>query len=155
MENTISLIFRLLASAVSLYGTICFIRIIITWIPSINYSSIGSFLSQLCDPYLYIFARFPLRVGMLDFTPVISLGLLTLVSSILNDIARSGKIYIGGILAGILSLVWSVGSTFVGIMMLLFFIRYCVAIFVKSSNEYGSPWQVLDNSISRLVYKIA
>ena len=26
---------------------------------------------------------------------------------------------------------------------------------VKSSNEYGSPWQVLDNSISRLVYKIA
>ena len=48
---------------------------------------------------------------MLDFTPVISLGLLTLVSSILNDIARSGKIYIGGILAGILSLVWSVGST--------------------------------------------
>ena len=98
MENTISLIFRLLASAVSLYGTICFIRIIITWIPSINYSSIGSFLSQLCDPYLYIFAKFPLRVGMLDFTPVISLGLLTLVSSILNDIARSGKIYIGGIL---------------------------------------------------------
>ena len=69
-------IFSLLAAAISLYTMLCFVRIILTWIPSLNYSKFGHFMATLCDPYMNYFRRFRfLRFGNLDFSPVLSLGL--------------------------------------------------------------------------------
>ena len=147
-------IFNILSSAVSLYGTLCFVRIIFTWIPSLNYSKAGQILGQICDPWLNIFSKIPLRIGAFDFSPMIALGVLTMISSLLKNIASTGKFYLGGILATLVSLLWSIFSSIAGILFVILIIRLLVLLFSKKSTYYDSPWTQFDNSISPLVYKI-
>ena len=72
-----SRLFQLLASVISFYTMVCFVRILLTWIPSAQYSKFGRILASICDPYLNLFRglRF-LRVGMFDLSPAVALCLL-------------------------------------------------------------------------------
>lgn len=142
------------AGAVSLYSTLCFFRIILTWIPSLNYSAIGKFLSSICDPYLNLFSRLPLRIGMFDFTAMIAIGILYVISSILGNISASGYISLSMILANLLSIVWSIASSIATVIMIIFIVRYLVSIFSRTSNQYDSPWQRFDDAIRNMVFKI-
>lgn len=142
------------AGAVSLYSTLCFFRIILTWFPSLNYSAIGKFLSSICDPYLNLFSRLPLRIGMFDFTAMIAIGILYVISSILGNISASGYISLSMILANLLSIVWSIASSIATVIMIIFIVRYLVSIFSKTSNQYDSPWQRFDDAIRNMVFKI-
>ena len=142
------------AGAVSLYSTLCFFRILLTWIPSLNYSAIGRFLSSICDPYLNLFSRLPLRIGMIDFTAMVAIGVLYVISSILANIAASGYISLSMILANLINILWSIGSSIITVIMIIFFVRYLVSIFSKSSNQYDSPWQRFDDAIRNMVFKI-
>lgn len=142
------------AGAVSLYSTLCFFRIILTWIPSLNYSAIGKFLSSICDPYLNLFSRLPLRIGMFDFTAMIAIGILYVISSILGNINASGYISLSMILANLLSIVWSIASSIATVIMIIFIVRYLVSIFSRTSNQYDSPWQRFDDAIRNMVFKI-
>ncbi len=142
------------AGAVSLYSTLCFFRIILTWFPSLNYSAIGKFLSSICDPYLNLFSRLPLRIGMFDFTAMIAIGILYVISSILGNISSSGYISLSMILANLLSIVWSIASSIATVIMIIFIVRYLVSIFSRTSNQYDSPWQRFDDAIRNMVFKI-
>lgn len=142
------------AGAVSLYSTLCFFRIILTWIPSLNYSAIGKFLSSICDPYLNLFSRLPLRIGMFDFTAMIAIGILYVISSILGNISVSGYISLSMILANLLGIVWSIASSIATVIMIIFIVRYLVSIFSRTSNQYDSPWQRFDDAIRNMVFKI-
>lgn len=142
------------AGAVSLYSTLCFFRIILTWIPSLNYSAIGKFLSSICDPYLNLFSRLPLRIGMFDFTAMIAIGILYVISSILGNISASGYISLSMILANLLGIVWSIASSIATVIMIIFIVRYLVSIFSRTSNQYDSPWQRFDDAIRNMVFKI-
>ncbi len=142
------------AGAVSLYSTLCFFRIILTWFPTLNYSAIGKFLSSICDPYLNFFSKLPLRIGMIDFTAMVAIGVLYVISSTLANIAVSGYISLSMILANLINIVWSIGSSIITVVMLIFFVRYLVSVFSKSSNQYDSPWQRFDDAIRNLVFKI-
>lgn len=148
-------LFQIAAAAVSLYATLCFVRIIITWIPRAQYSGFGRFLSSLCDPYMNLFSRLPLRIGGLDFSPMISIGLLSLLSSILGNTAQTGRIYIGGILSYLVVLIWSVFSSLAAILLIAVIIRYFVLIFSRSSTGYNSVWSAFDNALSSIVFKIS
>lgn len=142
------------AGAVSLYSTLCFFRIILTWFPSLNYSTIGKFLSSICDPYLNLFSRLPLRIGMFDFTAMIAIGILYVISSILGNISASGYISLSMILANLLGIVWSIASSIATVIMIIFIVRYLVSIFSRTSNQYDSPWQRFDDAIRNMVFKI-
>lgn len=142
------------AGAVSLYSTLCFFRIILTWFSSLNYSAIGKFLSSICDPYLNLFSRLPLRIGMFDFTAMIAIGILYVISSILGNISASGYISLSMILANLLSIVWSIASSIATVIMIIFIVRYLVSIFSRTSNQYDSPWQRFDDAIRNMVFKI-
>ena len=142
------------AGAVSLYSTLCFFRIILTWFPSLNYSAIGKFLSSICDPYLNLFSRLPLRIGMFDFTAMIAIGILYVISSILGNISASGYISLSMILANLLGIVWSIASSIATVIMIIFIVRYLVSIFSRTSNQYDSPWQRFDDAIRNMVFKI-
>lgn len=142
------------AGAVSLYSTLCFFRIILTWFPSLNYSAIGKFLSSICDPYLNLFSRLPLRIGMFDFTAMIAIGILYVISSILGNISVSGYISLSMILANLLGIVWSIASSIATVIMIIFIVRYLVSIFSRTSNQYDSPWQRFDDAIRNMVFKI-
>lgn len=147
------IIFSLLAAAISLYTMMCFVRIILTWIPSLNYSKFGHFMATLCDPYMNYFRRFRfLRLGNIDFSPILSLGLLVAVSNIFSNIARTGRLGVGYILASIVSMAWSIVASLIGFLLILLIIRL-VALFLGKGG--GSFWYSLDSTLNPIVYKIA
>jgi uncharacterized protein YggT (Ycf19 family) len=49
-----------------------------------------------------------MQIGNLDFSPAVSIGLLYALSTILSNIAMTGRIYFGGIIAIIISMFWSI-----------------------------------------------
>ena len=55
MVHSLLLTVRQLINA---YLFLCFIRILLSWVPSAAYSSFGKVLSSICDPYLNWFRRF-------------------------------------------------------------------------------------------------
>ena len=59
-----------------------FARIILSWFPVDPYSGIVQFLYQVTDPILNFFRRIPLRIGMLDFTPLLAFMAIYLVNRI-------------------------------------------------------------------------
>lgn len=143
-----------LSRLVSVYSTLCFIRIILTWFPPVNYSPIGKFFSTLCDPYLNLFSKLPLRIGMVDFTAMVAIGVLYVVSSILDSISRSGYVSLSMVLGHLIYIIWSIGSSILTVMILIFLVRFLVCVFSKSSNQYDSPWQRFDDAIRNPVFKI-
>ena len=146
-------IFGLLSAVVSLYTMMCFVRIILTWIPSLNYSKFGSFMSTLCDPYMNYFRRFRfLQFRNIDFSPILSIGLLVAVSNIFSSIAMTGRFSIGYLLASVISILWSVVASVAGFLIILLIIRL-VALFLNKNG--GSLWYSLDNTLNPIVYKIA
>lgn len=146
-------IFGLLSAVVSLYTMMCFVRIILTWIPSLNYSKFGSFMSTLCDPYMNYFRRFRfLQFRNIDFSPILSMGLLVAVSNIFSSIAMTGRFSIGYLLASVISILWSVVASVAGFLIILLIIRL-VALFLNKNG--GSLWYSLDNTLNPIVYKIA
>ena len=148
-------ILKIISNVISVYSTICFVRIIFTWIPQLNYSKPGQILSAICDPYLNLFRKIPFRIAGLDFTPILALGILSLLSSLIQNIANTGRIYIGGIIATVVNLIWSLFSSIAGILFIVLLIRLMVLLFSKKSSYYDSPWSQFDNSISPIVYKLA
>lgn len=147
----IARLFQILASLISFYTMLCFVRIFLTWIPGAQYSKFGQILSSLCDPYLNLFRglRF-LRVGMFDFSPAIALCVLIAVSSILGNLAVTKTFTLGGLLAIVLYLVWSVTSSILGFLILLLVIRLIVLLMRK--DGYGSIWDALDRSLNPIVF---
>ena len=149
----ISRLFQLLSSAISLYTMICFVRIILTWIPSLQYSSFGRILSAICDPYLNLFRglRF-LRIGMFDLSPALALCVLIAASSILGNIALTQSFTLGGLLAIVLYLLWSVVSSILGFLIILLAIRLIVLLMRK--DGYGSIWDSLDRTLNPIAFRM-
>lgn len=143
-----------LAQAIHIYSYLCIIRIFLTWWPQLNFSALGRLLSSLCDPYLNLFSKLPLRIGMIDFTAIVALTVLYLVESILGSISQTGFISLSVILSHLVLAFWSIASSLLVVFFLLCLIRYLVSIFYKQSNNYNSRWQILDNAIRNYVFKL-
>ncbi len=83
-------LFRALALLVSGVCTILywllFARIIVSWLPVDPYSGIVQFLYQVTDPILAPFRRIPLRIGMLDLTPLLAFVALFFIRNVLVGI---------------------------------------------------------------------
>ena len=63
-----------------------FARIIISWFPVDPFSGPVQFLIQVTDPVLQPLRRLPLRLGMMDFTPLAAFFMLYLTNRILVTI---------------------------------------------------------------------
>lgn len=131
-------LFYTISSLISLYSLACFIRIIMTWIPTLEHSAAGRFISRLCDPYLYWFRRFRFtRVGAIDFSPLLALGLLSVASMTFSTLAASGSITVGIVLAGLVQVMWSI----VSFMLNLFILFLIIRLILDLVNKYGySPF---------------
>ena len=122
-------LFTFLAAVLNLYSIVCMVAIFMSWAPGLKFTSFGRFLTGVTDPYLRIFSRMRfLTIGCVDFSPIIGIGILSLLSSILSRIANTGRIYFGGILASIVYMIWNLFSTIVGIFALFIFIRWIVLL---------------------------
>lgn len=152
----ISWIFRFLSFAITIYTILCLIDIILTWIPGAKFTSFGKFISTICDPYLDFFCkRGWLRLGNFDFSPILSIGVLSLASSILSGINQTGRVFFGGILATIISMLWSVCNSLISILFLLVLVRWIVLLAHHGQTDFNSAWNQLDMFINKFSYKIA
>lgn len=144
---------RLIAGLISLFTVLIFVRVIFTWIPSLAYSKVGKILSEICDPYLNWFRRFKfVRIGALDFSPVLAIGALLLVSSILQNIVLTGHFSLGIALGTLISVVATFISSFLNIFTLLILIRLIFELVNKKTQSYF--WHQLDSVISKIAYRI-
>lgn len=139
----------------TIYTVMCFVRIILTWFPGALWTKFGRFLCAMCDPFMNLFAKLPLRFGMLDFSPVVAIGVLTLGSSLLDGVARTGRIYLAGVLMAVLNLLWSVVQSLLSLLTLVLIVRFIVSIIQKGEAPYNSIWYALDRALSPIIGRIS
>ena len=87
---------RYVDTLVLVYLVLIFIRIIMSWIPRMQYNrylaAFLKFVSDVTDPYLNLFRRFlpPVRMGpgALDLSPIVATLVLILVSGFVVSLIR-------------------------------------------------------------------
>lgn len=151
-----SALFTTLASITNIYSFICIIAIFMTWIPGLKFTSFGKFISAITDPYLNLFSKIKfLRVGMIDFSAMLGVGVLSLLSSIFARISATGRIYLGGILFSIIYMIWNICSTLIIIFTILIFIRWLNLVIKKGQTPYNSSWNQIDLVLQKVTWKIS
>ncbi|MBR1639425.1 MAG: YggT family protein [Treponema sp.] len=151
----VQIILSTLTTIITVYTLCCFIYIIISWLPGVKFTKFGRIISAICEPYMNLFSRIGfLRIGNIDFSPIISIGLLSLASSILGGIQATGRIYFGGILQQIIIMLWGIVQSITGLLFIIVLIRWIVLMTNKGYTPYDSPWAQVDKMISPLSYKI-
>ncbi len=147
------LIFRIIAGLLSVFSLMCFVRVIITWIPSVAYTKAAFFLSKICDPYMNFFRRYKfLKFGSFDFSPALALCLLGAMTSLVSSVANDGRFSLGIILALVMQMIFGILNSIIVFVIILFIIRL-VLLFV--CEQEGTFIKAIDSSIYSTVYRIA
>ncbi|MGR3763784.1 YggT family protein [Rossellomorea sp. NS-SX7] len=79
-------VFEVLSTLIQLYSWALIIYILMSWFPNARESSIGQFLSRICEPYLEPFRRFVPPLGMIDISPIVAFIVLNLAQMGLNQL---------------------------------------------------------------------
>lgn len=150
-------VFSILSTIVLVYTILCFLRILITWIPTISYSRFSRFLSRICDPYLNIFRRIRwLQLGAFDFSAALGLCILGVISSLLQGFSGRGVITFGIVCQMIVNLTWSVITSLISFLILILLIRLILLIVKGENPYYQSPILTqIDSSLAPLVNNIS
>ena len=144
---------RFLSFIVNIYMMIIFFRIILTWFSGINHGGIQNVLARITDPYLNWFRRFPaLRIGYLDLSPLVALGVLSLANRIFATIAHYNAISIGIILALVLQVLWGAVSFILGLLIIVLILR--LVAHLANFNTYNPFWRVVDTISQPVLYRI-
>ena len=144
---------NLLSIILNIYMLIIFIRIILTWFPGFGNSGVINFLSGITDPYLNWFRRFSfLRLGFMDLSPIVALGVLALFNRILGMLASYGRISLGVVLVMALQVLWGAVSFILGFLILILILRLIAFLFRQSgANPF---WSVIDTISQPVLYRI-
>jgi YggT family protein len=65
-----------------LYSMLIFIRILMSWVPLDPRNPFVETIGQITDPYLNIFRRIIPPVGMMDFSPIVALLVLSAIARV-------------------------------------------------------------------------
>ncbi|MGP1431869.1 MAG: YggT family protein [Treponema sp.] len=138
---------------INIYLFLCFVRILLSWVPSAAYSSFGRMLASICDPYLNWFRRFRFtRVGMVDFSPILSLGILSISADIISTILARGTISLWTVFVSIIQLIWSFFSFILNLIIVFLIVRLVYDLIGSSGN---SPfWYNLDRLLNPVISKL-
>lgn len=135
-----------------MYSLLCVIRVFFTWLPDLNYSPFGRLLARICDPWLNMFRKFNfLKNSPFDLSPVISVGVLIMISSILKQIAFYRSFSLGIIVSVILQMLWSIISSLLTFFNILLAVRLIAELLNKTQNRI---WYTVDQVLNPIIYKI-
>ena len=82
----IQTVLSILAAMLSVYTLLCFVYILMSWLPGAKFTRFGHIMTAICEPYMGLFRKLGfLRIGNIDFSPIVSLGILSLASAILEE----------------------------------------------------------------------
>ena len=147
--------FRFLSQIIQLYYWLCFFRIILSWFPRLNNSLVMKIFYSLKDPFLNILRKLPLKAGFIDFSPMIAFFVLSALSSIIQGIAVTGRLYVAQILSLLISMLWNLIFSFISFILILIIIRLISLAINRNKIYYNSPWTILDQILSRFSYNFA
>jgi YggT family protein len=147
-----ALIFNLLSGITSVYMLLIFIRILLSWVNPYQFGRPLELLSRVTDPYLNWFQRFPLRMGIMDFSPILALGILSVVNTVFTTIAHSGYLSLGIILAMIASVAWSALSFVLMFVIIILALR--IFAYFSNRNIFNGFWRIIDSIASPIVHAI-
>lgn len=151
--GAIRFLFNVLTSAVSIYEVLCLVYTLMSWFPGARYTKFGNIMAQICEPFLSFFRRFPIRIGMIDFSPILAFGVLAILSSIFGDIASYGVLRLGVLLASLLQICWSLLSSVITFFNIILVIRLVVHL---AGKDFTSQiWRNLDQIISPVQSRIS
>jgi YggT family protein len=95
MSSSISLIAIALGQFLQIYFVLLIIRILLSWFPNLNwYNPPLSILAQVTDPYLNIFRSIIPPLGGIDFSPMLAIFVLQIVSNLFMSAAAQAANYI-------------------------------------------------------------
>jgi YggT family protein len=79
-----------LAQFLQIYIVLLIIRILLTWFPTVEWGTAPfSWLSQITDPYLNLFRSIIPPLGGMDFSPMLAILLLQVVSGVIPGLLGS------------------------------------------------------------------
>ncbi|MDD3056956.1 MAG: YggT family protein [Sphaerochaeta sp.] len=110
-SNVFMTIASILASLLSFYSLLIWLRIVLTWIKvpgQMQENPLAHYLGKIVDPYLSWFKGISsLRRSRFDLTPLVALAALSVVQSMLRLYGSYGKLTVGMVFALVLQTLWS------------------------------------------------
>jgi YggT family protein len=86
--SPVYMLLNVVTTFIGIYTLLLVIRVLLTWFPNINwFDPPFSILSQLTDPYLNLFRSIIPPLGGMDFSPMLAIILLQVVSQVLSSVA--------------------------------------------------------------------
>ena len=90
MGSPVYMLINVVTTFIGIYTLLLVIRILLTWFPNVNwFDPPFSTLSQLTDPYLNLFRSIIPPLGGIDFSPMLAIIVLQLLSQILATVQTS------------------------------------------------------------------
>ncbi|MBU7582221.1 MAG: YggT family protein [Nostoc sp. TH1S01] len=88
------LLISTLNTFIQLYTALLFIRVLLTWFPTINwYNQPFSALSQITDPYLNVFRSIIPPLGGIDLSPMLAILLLQVVGQVVASLVGGLQVF--------------------------------------------------------------
>lgn len=151
-----SVLFTILGTLCSIYLLVCLIAIIITFIPGAKFTSVGKFLGAVTGPYLNFFKRFrKLIIENIDFSPVLALGVLSVLDSLFSRLAAYGTISFAIVLNCVIYVFWHLIFYILCFFGVLSLIRWIVLVVNRGQRGENPVWNGIDTILGRISYKLS
>jgi len=142
-------VFQFLSALVSVYMLLIIFRVLLTWFQGRLNGRGVEILMKITDPYMNKFRGISwLRFGFLDFSPVVAIALLGLLSQIFNSLAVSGTLNPMLVVVYILGSIWNFFAFFINLLIFMMVFRLITLLFFSTWNH-----QVLFQ-IDNILYKV-
>ncbi|MDA3958832.1 YggT family protein [Oceanispirochaeta sp.] len=147
--SPVQTVFQFLSALISVYMLLIIFRVFLTWFQGRLNGKGVEILIKVTDPYMNRFKGISwLRFGFLDFSPVVAIALLGLVSQIFNSLAISGTLTPMLIVVYILSSIWNFFLFFINFLIIMMVFRLITLLFFSTWNH-----QILFQ-IDTILYKV-
>lgn len=149
-----------IARLLSIYSFVIWIRIMASWInPFPRPGSFTYYLACIVDPYLNTFRSSRFRAGMLDFSPIIGIGVLSVVQSVFEIYGTYGMMSLSLIVQLFISAFWSYGVSIFFTFGFTLLVMKTIASFMNGSNfsmvmeRMGTFTDPITNWVQRTFFK--
>lgn len=93
MNSSIQLLANTLSTFIQIYVTLIIVRVLLTWFPTIEWSSQPfAALRQITDPYLNLFRSIIPPLGGIDISPILAILVLQLAGGLISSVLQPGFI---------------------------------------------------------------
>jgi YggT family protein len=149
----VSTLMRIITALLSIYMLMIMFRILLSWFQGMQHGRAVGFIRSMTDPYLNWFRRFEfLRIGNIDFSPIVAIIVLSVLTSITGRLALAGIITFGLVLALLIARVGSAAGFFIVVFLILAIVRAIGSL--AGVNTAARFWIAVDQILEPVVHRV-